>query len=101
MSNIRDVLMQLHLKGYVHGDVRDVNTLVSKSDKQKFMLIDFDWAGEIGKVRYPMNVRRAIDLWRPSGAVDGALIMPEHDMDMLDEMQRHYGIVRTEYDMAM
>jgi hypothetical protein len=50
------------------------------------MLFDFDWAGEIGNVRYPINVNRGPQLERPDGAYDGALIMAEHDIEMLNLM---------------
>ena len=86
INNIRDVLKQLHQSNYVHGDLRDVNIIVSRSDETKFMLIDFDWAGKIGEVRYPPRVNRSRDLWRPDGAVDGALIQADHDMDMLNQI---------------
>lgn len=85
-DTIRNCLVRLHQMGYVHGDVRDMNIMVSKRDGTS-VLIDFDWAGKIGDVRYPMNVNRA-GIWRPSGAVDGKLIMAEHDMEMLDHINR-------------
>ncbi|KAL4065048.1 hypothetical protein J3A83DRAFT_4263978 [Scleroderma citrinum] len=80
----KNALAPLHEQGYVHGDIRDTNIMVPKSDKTKFMLVDFEWAGKNGEVRYPMNVNKGPTLWRPDGAVDGALIRPEHDIDMLN-----------------
>ena len=85
---MKNHLVQLHQKGYVHGDVRDTNIMVSKRDGT-CMLVDFDWAGKIGDVRYPMNVNRA-GIWRPSGAVDGRLILAEHDLAMLDHIGREH-----------
>lgn len=85
-DEIKDKLIALHQAGYVHGDIRDTNVMVKKSDTMDIMLIDFDWAGEIGKVRYPMNVNIGPLLPRPDGAFDGELIKPEHDIDMLDMM---------------
>jgi hypothetical protein len=67
----------------VHGDVRATNILAKKNGAPGIMLIDLDWAGVIGNVRYPMNVNRdGID--RPDGAYDGELITAEHDMNMVD-----------------
>ncbi|KAI5990877.1 hypothetical protein F5J12DRAFT_897672 [Pisolithus orientalis] len=40
-ERIRTRLDELHQQGYVHGD--------------EFMFVDFDWAGKIGEVRYPLN----------------------------------------------
>jgi hypothetical protein len=53
------------------------------------MLFDFEWSGEIGKVRYPMNVGRGPGLERPAGVIDGELILADHDMDMLQIMFRN------------
>lgn len=36
---------------------------------------------------YVNNVNRGYNLWRPDGAVDGALITVEHDMEMLDHIR--------------
>ncbi|KAI9462714.1 hypothetical protein HD554DRAFT_2195842 [Boletus coccyginus] len=88
-DSIKNYLVQLHQKGYVHGDVRDTNIMVSKRDGT-CMLVDFDWAGKIGDVQYPVNVSRD-GIWRPSGAVDWQLILAEHDMAMLDHIHRRHG----------
>lgn len=81
---IRDAVTKLHQAGFVHGDIRDINIMV-KEGSSGIMLVDFDWAGVIGEVRYPMNVEnRAIR--RPAGAEDGELIMAEHDIMMVDFM---------------
>lgn len=52
--------------------------------KRSFMLLDFDWAGEIGTTRYPFFLRNGTDLWRPEEAVGGEISKAEHDIDMLD-----------------
>jgi hypothetical protein len=83
----------LHNEGYVHGDLRDANLLVSTDGRQEsmFMLVDFDWAGMAGVVKYPANVSR-IGIRRPEGAVDGQLIEKAHDLEMLS-----YFLPESEY----
>ena len=81
-------LIELHQRGYVHGDLRDTNVMVRKEGKPGVMMIDFEWSGRIGQVRYPMYVNREPELCRPEGAVDGELILAEHDVEMLDIMFR-------------
>ena len=83
---IKEKVVALHQRGYVHGDLRDTNLMVRKDGAPEIILFDFDWAGEIGEVRYPINVNRGPDLLRPDGAYDGELITAEHDMEMLDIM---------------
>ncbi|KAF8641755.1 hypothetical protein AX16_009832 [Volvariella volvacea WC 439] len=77
----------LHNKGFVHGDLRDVNVFVRDDDdtgtSTDFQLLDFDWVGCVGEVRYPINLNRT-DIRRPDGAQDGAEITTEHDLQMLE-----------------
>ncbi|KAG1893517.1 uncharacterized protein F5891DRAFT_985860 [Suillus fuscotomentosus] len=70
-----------HNDSYVHGDLRDTNFVVR--DDKHFMLLDFDWAGPIQKMHYPMYVNREDIQW-PDGAWDGQKIVAEHDLDMLN-----------------
>jgi hypothetical protein len=49
------------------------------------MLVDFDWSGVIGEVRYPMNVNKT-QLWRPERVSDGELIKSDDDIDMLEHI---------------
>lgn len=84
-ERLDEVLGQMHQQGFVHGDVRNVNVMVTNGPTPAVMLVDFDWAGRIGEARYPMNVNRE-DVYRPEGAVDNELILAEHDMSMLAEL---------------
>ena len=81
---IADKLKKFHQAGFVHGDIRDTNIMVSNSDEKDFKIIDFDWAGRVNEARYPSFINRQI--WRPSGAVDGQPILPAHDLAMLDHI---------------
>lgn len=82
-AEIRSRLTELHQENFVHGDVRDANVMV-KRDRLEWKLVDFDWSGKIGEVRYPMNVNRGLGLRRPEGALDGQRILANHDIEMLD-----------------
>lgn len=83
-GKIRDALVKLHQHHMVHGDVRDTNIMVRDSGRElEFMLIDFDWAGELGTVKYPRLVNKAPELGRPTDVEDGELINAEHDLVML------------------
>ena len=86
LDHVKNLLMELHQDGYAHGDIRSSNILVGDAEDE-FVLLDFDWAGEIGTARYPMNLNRSENLWRPEGARDGQLILAEHDIAMLEFLQ--------------
>ncbi|KAF9489886.1 hypothetical protein BDN71DRAFT_1593183 [Pleurotus eryngii] len=105
-TNLRGAIDSLHARGFVHGDIRDVNVLVCRmdqmdlasvrdhpddddvsmeSDKQAdILLVDFDWAGREGDVRYPHNVNP--DITRSPGAVSGAVILASHDIWMYEHL---------------
>jgi serine/threonine protein kinase len=78
-------ISQLHQSGYGHGDLRAANILVSRSDPKHYMIIDFDWAGTLGIVCYPMNVNKS-EIWRPDSVVDEAVVLADHDLSMLEHM---------------
>ncbi|KAF8808335.1 hypothetical protein BYT27DRAFT_6498226 [Phlegmacium glaucopus] len=82
LGKFRECLSQLHQAGYVHGDVRNTNILLRKSDHD-FKLLDFDWSGRIGEVKYPFNINTTT-VKRPDEVTDGGLIQEKHDMEMLD-----------------
>ena len=84
-TEVGEKLASLHQAGYVHGDIRATNIMVKKNGEQGIMLLDCDWAGVIGEIRYPMNVN-VTDVRRPEGAIDKQLILAEHDMAMISYM---------------
>ncbi|KAI0263590.1 hypothetical protein BC834DRAFT_971273 [Gloeopeniophorella convolvens] len=56
--DLRKLVGEFHEKGWVHGDLRVANFIVSKDRPEQIMLIDFDWGGDlsVGKVRYPTSL---------------------------------------------
>ncbi|KAG9312767.1 hypothetical protein JVU11DRAFT_7204 [Chiua virens] len=85
-SDIRHAFKHLHDSGYVCGDLRSPNIMITTEGKLR--LIDFDWAGKTGEVRYPAAVSRSVD-W-PAGVQGGAFIRQEHDRAMLDNLISQY-----------
>ncbi|KAG8217923.1 hypothetical protein J3R82DRAFT_6089 [Butyriboletus roseoflavus] len=88
-------LKEFHAAGYVHGDLRDVNIMVSKSDKKRFMIMHFDWAGKRGEARYPDLVDHK-GTKRPAGARFRKEILAHHDLFMLEYINRAR-IIRSTY----
>jgi hypothetical protein len=86
-EQFRDFVSQLHQAKMVHGDIRETNIMV-KDRGRKFMLIDFDWAGSLGKAKYPRLVNLDKILRRPEGVEDGKSICSEHDQLMLENIFR-------------
>jgi serine/threonine protein kinase len=87
-SNIRDIVQTLHNHNLVHGDIREINILVDREtttskDGCAIHLLDFDWAGTEGEVRYPEGVN-TISVRRQDGVSDREIITKDHDMAMVD-----------------
>ena len=84
-ERIHAVISELHQDRMVHGDVRATNVIV-KDGGLKFMLVDYDWAGSAGQVRYPRHINKAVG--RPDDVEDGQPILCQHDEFMLAAMFR-------------
>lgn len=83
---IATALQSLHQERYVHGDMQKSNIMVKRDCSPGFKLLDFDWSGIMGEVRYRVHVPRGDGLWRPDGAEYGKLILAEHDTQTLHAM---------------
>ncbi|KAF8797534.1 hypothetical protein BYT27DRAFT_7204326 [Phlegmacium glaucopus] len=80
LDQVKGILTRLHDHGYVFGDLRGPNIMVTKDDK--VMFIDFDWVGKDGECRYPIIMAQSIN-W-PEGVRNGLGVMKkEHDLHML------------------
>ncbi|KAH7903578.1 kinase-like domain-containing protein [Hygrophoropsis aurantiaca] len=78
-SQLQRAVGHLHSKQFVFGDLRPSNIMIAKDDTVK--LVDFDWAGEDGAVRYPVSMSGSVP-W-PAGVAGCELIRKQHDIDML------------------
>jgi len=83
---VKTIVRTLHEGGFVHGDIRNTNIFVDQasltSDDVTVHLIDFDWAGYAGEVKYPMEIN-CRTVRRPEGVKGGNLITQEHDNEMV------------------
>jgi len=87
LANISHQLKRFHEVGFVFGNVCDTNILVSRDHSKKFMMTDFDLAGKIGVIQYPLSFH--VDgkgIWRPDDVEGGDLIQAEHDLAMLNHI---------------
>ena len=74
-GELKTVLEELKSKNLVHGDLRPQNILLLADNSIK--VVDFDWAGKCGAVKYPTNLN--IDCpWHPD-VTPGCPIIHEHD----------------------
>ncbi|KDQ19682.1 hypothetical protein BOTBODRAFT_143115 [Botryobasidium botryosum FD-172 SS1] len=84
-SEVLECMHALHSQNIAHGDIRGANILINvhpENGSLSVKLIDFDWAGTAGVVKYLMNVN-CKEVRRPQGAVDGLPILKEHDLIMV------------------
>jgi hypothetical protein len=85
-QSLRSIIKILHDQGFVFGDLCAPNIMVTPQNAIK--LIDFDWAGKVGAVKYPLLMSSGIT-W-PSGATGGALITKQHDLDMIRAIEDRF-----------
>ena len=84
LSQCSEALGILHNHNICHGDFRHTNILV-RSDR--ISVIDFDWSGKVGTVKYPYFMNH-VDIEWPAGATDGELITKEHDKHWLEQFKK-------------
>ncbi|KAK0203313.1 hypothetical protein DFS33DRAFT_1474383 [Desarmillaria ectypa] len=85
VTSVRDAIRKMHDHGFVFGDLRHQNIMVTRDDKVK--LIDFDWAGKDGEAEYPMRLSKKVE-WAPGvGAMEK--VYKAHDIFMIDKL--YYG----------
>lgn len=81
-EEVRRALGLLHAKRLVFGDLRPPNVMITEAKGVK--LIDFDWAGEHGQVKYPYLISPGVN-W-PAGVNALDVIEFAHDEDMLNRL---------------
>jgi hypothetical protein len=99
---IKEQLQVMHRLGYVHGDVRNPNLMIKLDDDEKSLvdlkLVDFDWAGKEGEVRYPHNLNTRVK--RADDALSSRKIRAEHDIFMIDELFKSESETSMDIDMV-
>ena len=88
-SEVERALKLLHRHGLVFGDLRAPNVMITTMDYENgqgndVKLIDFDWAGEEGRAKYPCLISPGIH-W-PPGVAPLANLEINHDLQMLEQM---------------
>ena len=54
--------------------------------KDRIMVIDFDWAGQVGSARYPYHIWLGAGIAWPKGVKRGGLIEKEHDLELMERV---------------
>jgi len=79
-DDITKLVEGFHDQGWVHGDLRLANFIISGEQPDEMMLLDFDWGGECGKVFYPTSV---LNDELVDKTVEDLRITKEHDTRVL------------------
>ena len=83
---LRDAITVMHEQNFVHGDLRPPNVHIGKDGK--VYVLDFDWAGLVGKAFYPFSLAENNDwpLQVNAHLNDMLPVTKEHDIYMLDRL---------------
>jgi len=82
-ATLRKAIELLHEEGLVLGDLRKLNLILDKNGWP--YLIDFDWCGAVGEVRYPFDLNENEEIGWAVGVCANGLIEKEHDLYMLEK----------------
>jgi tRNA A-37 threonylcarbamoyl transferase component Bud32 len=83
-EQLKRALARLHEAGFVFGDLRVPNILISGD---RVMLIDFDWCGKDGETTYPIDLNTFGDIVWADGVGAGLPMLKKHDEDMLEKLR--------------
>ncbi|KAI6123372.1 hypothetical protein EDD16DRAFT_177805 [Pisolithus croceorrhizus] len=81
LAHLHQAGAHLHGAGFVLGDLRQPNIIVTPDDEIIVRLIDFDWAGKDGEVPYPITI--SPDILLPEGVAELMPIEKQHDLSNL------------------
>ena len=83
---VLDAACKMHGVGLAHGDLRDVNIMVRRSDTGdntwEVRFVDLDWLCVEGEGRYPLDVNTT-SVVRPDAVLPGGVICQQHDLDQI------------------
>ncbi|KAK1230602.1 hypothetical protein PQX77_006297 [Marasmius sp. AFHP31] len=85
-EHLRRAVSTLHANDHVFGDLRPSNIMVDVREEEgherkiRVALVDFDWAGKVGKARYPPGISLGGAIKWPEGVKPKGLITKEHDL---------------------
>ena len=86
-DGVKDVITKLHSHGYVYSDIREVNIMACGPAGDSLLhvvLVDWDWAGVDGIVKYPISLNPNIPRYQDAKAL--CPIQKEHDMFIFDQL---------------
>jgi len=99
LEDVKGALGKLHDAQLVYGDVRRPNIMLVKTPKSRNddsededveewrgLLVDFDWSGHVGEVKYPPTLNTSGEIKWAKGVEPAAEIKQKHDLDMLERI---------------
>lgn len=91
MEDLTTAVKIMHDYGYVHGDLREPNILITRDQELgvRAYIIDFDFAGKEGQARYPYDLNVCSFRWLEDEDI-GQLIKKTHDLSALDEYANRF-----------
>ena len=82
LGRVSEAIQLLHLNNFVFGDLCLPDILVKG---QEAVLVDFDWCSKASEGRYPVEINPDVN-W-PRGVGPGEIMLKEHDLEMLQNLQ--------------
>ena len=87
LDDVRNAVNELHDASLVFGDLHRPNIMIYKTDdRERAMLVDFDWVGQDGEARYPASLNDTGSMIWPAGVKSSGVMKMEHDNEMIKNL---------------
>ncbi|KAH9027873.1 hypothetical protein EDB85DRAFT_2148231 [Lactarius pseudohatsudake] len=90
LDDVKSAVRVLHDAGIVFGDLRRPNIVIDTTgDRDRALLVDFEWAGHDGKARYPALLNNTGQITWATGVKRHGIMRKEHDIEMIEYLNTY------------
>ncbi|KAH9027358.1 hypothetical protein EDB84DRAFT_311712 [Lactarius hengduanensis] len=90
LDDVNSAVRVLHDAGIVFGDLRRPNIVIDTTgDRDRALLVDFEWAGQDGQARYPALLNDTGQITWATGVKRHGIMRKEHDIEMIEYLNTY------------
>ncbi|KAH9059724.1 hypothetical protein EDB87DRAFT_1778782 [Lactarius vividus] len=90
LDDVKSAVRVLHDAGLVFGDLRRPNIVIDTTgDRERALLVDFEWAGRDGQARYPALLNDTGQITWATGVKRHGIMRKEHDIETIEYLNKY------------
>ncbi|KAH9039480.1 hypothetical protein EDB83DRAFT_2228374 [Lactarius deliciosus] len=90
LDDVKSAVRVLHDAGIVFGDLRRPNIVIDTTgERDRALLVDFEWAGQDGQARYPTLLNNTGQITWATGVKRHGIMRKEHDIEMIEYLNTY------------